>query len=159
MRLKNIFWLILLIFLLFSLPSITSAFWGGGGDDKSPKKTNFETGIDEVEAKNYKKAVKYFKKAAKKDSDNADIYNLLGYSYRKMGKYDESLEYYTKALSIDPKHLEANEYIGELYLETNKPDKSKEHLQVLSEACSSSCEQYETLKKAIELYENDNPNT
>jgi len=158
MRSKNVFGLILLIFLLFSLPSISSAFWGGG-DNSSPKKTNFEKGIEQVEAKNYKKAVKYLKKAAKKDKENADIYNLLGYSYRKMGKYEESLEYYTKALSIEPKHLDANEYIGELYLETDKPDKSKEHLRILAEACSSSCEQYETLKKAIELYENENPNT
>ena len=159
MRLKNVFVLILLIFLSFSLASITSAFWGGGGDDKSQKKTNFEKGIEQVEAKNYKKAVKYLKKAAKKDKENADIYNLLGYSYRKMGKYDDSLEYYTKALSIEPKHLDANEYIGELYLETGKTEKANEHLEILSEVCSSSCEQYETLKKAIEQYENESPNT
>jgi len=148
--------LIFFLFLLIIIPSSGFANWGGG-DDSEPKQTNFEKGITEIEAKNYKKAVKYLKKAAKKDKNNADIYNLLGYSYRKMGKYDDSLKYYTKALELEPTHLDANEYIGELYLETDRPAKADEHLQILADTCNSSCEQYEQLKNAIELYSSNNP--
>ncbi len=148
--------LILTLFLIISFTTTSQANWGGG-DDGKPKQSNYEKGVTEVGAKNYKKGVKYLKKASKKDKDNADIYNLLGYSYRKMGKYGDSLKYYTKAIEIEPKHMDANEYIGELYLETNKPGKAEEHLQVLAEACNSSCEQYEELKKAIDLYSSKNP--
>ncbi len=57
--------LIFFLFLLIIIPSSGFANWGGG-DDSEPKQTNFEKGITEIEAKNYKKAVKYQKKQLKK---------------------------------------------------------------------------------------------
>ena len=41
--------------------------------------------------------------------NNADLYNLMGFSARKLGRYDDSMAYYTKALDINPKHIGALE--------------------------------------------------
>ena len=38
------------------------------------------------------------------DTQNADVYNLLGFTLRKIGDYDTSLSYYTKALELQPDH-------------------------------------------------------
>src|SRR5262245_41818737 len=34
--------------------------------------------------------------------DRADVANLIGYSYRKLGQYDQSKEWYERALAADP---------------------------------------------------------
>ena len=49
------------------------------------------------------------------EPDNADIHNLLGFSARKMGRYEDNMKHYQKALAINPKHEIALEYMGELY--------------------------------------------
>lgn len=81
---------------------------------------------------------------------NADGFNLLGYSYRHLQRYDESLAAYKKALEINPKHLGAHEYIGETYIQLRQFDKAKEHLSALDKLCFFSCEEYRDLKKAYE---------
>ena len=46
------------------------------------------------------------------DPENADVYNLLGYSHRKLEMNDKAFVYYEKALSLDPRRKGAHEYIG-----------------------------------------------
>lgn len=82
--------------------------------------------------------------------DSADGFNLLGYSYRHLKRYDESLAAYTQALTLDPKHRGAHEYIGEAYLQLGRLDKAKEHLDALDRLCFFSCEEYRDLKRAYE---------
>lgn len=82
--------------------------------------------------------------------DSADGFNLLGYSYRHLQRYDESLAAYTQALTLDPKHRGAHEYIGEAYLQLGRLDKAKEHLDALDRLCFFSCEEYRDLKRAYE---------
>jgi len=103
-----------------------------------------------VEAKEYRTAIEELKELVNKDADNADAYNLLGYSNRKLKQYDVAEIYYKKALALDPEHKGALEYLGELYVETNRPDKAKEMLARLDDACYFSCEEYDILKKLIE---------
>lgn len=83
---------------------------------------------------------------------NADGFNLLGYSYRKMKRYDEALANYQKALDLDPEHLGANEYLGMLYVETGQLDKARERPEVGRENCGSfeACKPFEELEAAIE---------
>lgn len=80
---------------------------------------------------------------------NADVYNLLGFSLRKTGDYRTALTYYQKALDFDPKHLGALEYLGELYVETKQLEKAKAQLAKLVELCPRGCEEREDLEKAI----------
>lgn len=86
------------------------------------------------------------------DPDNADILSLLGYSYRKTQNYENAMTFYEWALNAKPDHRGANEYLGELYLETDRLDKAEQQLKVLSQICSSTCKEYNTLKEAINTH-------
>jgi cytochrome c-type biogenesis protein CcmH/NrfG len=86
----------------------------------------------------------------KSNPKNADGFNLLGYSYRNLKKYDESFVAYRQALTLDPKHRGAHEYIGIAYVQTGQLDKAREHLASLDKLCPFSCEEYRDLKKAVE---------
>jgi cytochrome c-type biogenesis protein CcmH/NrfG len=83
------------------------------------------------------------------DTQQADIYNLLGFTLRKTGDFRTSLTYYTKALELQPDHKAAHEYLGELYVETGNMEKAKEQLAVLTKLCPRGCEEREDLEKVI----------
>ena len=66
---------------------------------------------------------------------------------------DKSFAAYMMALELDPRHRGTHEYIGRLYLNLNQPEKAKMHLDKLDSICFFGCDEYSTLKKAIEDYE------
>ena len=114
---------------------------------------DYELGLKEVRAGNYALALPFLQKVVAKDAENADAWNYIGFSQRKLKRYDEAMTAYNKALAIKPDHRGANEYIGELYLETGKLALAKERLKVLDSACFFGCEEYDELKAAIAAYE------
>jgi Flp pilus assembly protein TadD len=83
------------------------------------------------------------------DNQQADVYNLLGFTLRKTGDYKTSLTYYTKALELQPDHKAAREYLGELYVETGEMAKAEEQVASLKQLCPAGCEELEDLQKAI----------
>jgi Flp pilus assembly protein TadD len=101
-----------------------------------------------IRAKDYTAALSELRDLAE-DVQQADVYNLLGFTLRKTGDVKTSLTYYTKALELQPDHKAAREYLGELYVETGNMEKAKEQLAVLSKLCPSGCEEREDLQKAI----------
>ncbi len=101
-----------------------------------------------IKAKDYNAALTELRDLAE-DVQQADVYNLLGFTLRKTGDYKTSLTYYTKALELQPDHKAAREYLGELYVETGNMDKAKEQLAILTKLCPGGCEEREDLQKAI----------
>ena len=101
-----------------------------------------------IKAQDYKGALAELRDLAE-DTQNADVYNLLGFTLRKTGDFKTSLTYYTKALELQPDHKAAREYLGELYVETGNIEKAKEQLAVLAKLCPAGCEEREDLQKAI----------
>lgn len=101
-----------------------------------------------IKAKDYAAALTELRDLAE-DVQQADVYNLLGFTLRKTGDYKTSLTYYTKALELQPDHKAAREYLGELYVETGNLDKAKEQLAILAKLCPGGCEEREDLQKAI----------
>jgi Flp pilus assembly protein TadD len=101
-----------------------------------------------IKAKDYVGALAELRDIAE-DTQQADVYNLLGYTLRKTGDFKTSLTYYTKALELQPDHKAAREYLGELYVETGALDKAKEQLIALQNLCPEGCEEREDLEKAI----------
>ncbi|MBB3964864.1 tetratricopeptide repeat protein [Rhizobium metallidurans] len=101
-----------------------------------------------IAAKDYQAALTELRGLAE-DNQQADVYNLLGYTLRMTGDYETSLTYYTKALDLQPDHKAAREYLGELYLQTGKPDKANEQLASLKQLCPAGCEELEDLQQAI----------
>lgn len=134
---------------------ISTAFAAGSSSSSSESKSgNFEKGVEAIEAANYKKAIKLFKKVVAEKPDNADAWNYLGFSNRKLKQFDQAMKAYQKALAIEPEHRGANEYIGELYLQTDDLAKAKKHLEILDDACTFGCDEFDDLKAAILAYEN-----
>jgi cytochrome c-type biogenesis protein CcmH/NrfG len=102
-----------------------------------------------IKAKDYAAALAELRDIAE-DSQQADVYNLLGFTLRKTGDFKTSLTYYTKALELQPDHKAAREYLGELYVETGDAAKAKEQLDALTRLCPAGCEEREDLQKAID---------
>jgi Flp pilus assembly protein TadD len=101
-----------------------------------------------IKAKDYSAALTELRDLAE-DTQQADVYNLLGFTLRKTGDFKTSLTYYTKALELQPEHKAAREYLGELYVETGNMDKAKEQLAILAKLCPGGCEEREDLQKVI----------
>ena len=118
--------------------------------------SDYQRAVKEVRSGNYAAALPLLEKAVKQNPQDADAWNLIGYSQRKLKRYDQALAAYQKALTIKPQHRGANEYIGELYLETGKLAQAKERLKVLDGACFFGCEEFDELKAAIAAYEAKN---
>jgi Flp pilus assembly protein TadD len=105
-----------------------------------------------IKEKNWKSAIQSLHKAAAVDTANADVQNLLGYSYRHTGQFKEAFAHYRQALRLNPRHRGAHEYIGEAYLQTNDLAKAQEHLAALDRLCLFPCDEYRDLKKSVEAY-------
>lgn len=131
--------------------SMAPACLADAGSYRNPgMNENFRNASALIKYEMYEDAITYLLRADKEEPNNADINNLLGFSYRKLGKYDKANQYYQKALRIDPKHRGALEYLGELYVETNQLNKAKQQLAKLDEVCLFRCDEYKKLKQAIE---------
>ena len=101
-----------------------------------------------IKAKDYKAAIDDLNKIAD-TTQHADVYNLLGFSFRKSGDLKNGATFYAKALDFDPNHKGALEYQGEMYLQLGQMDKAKANLAKLVTLCPSGCEEREDLEKAI----------
>jgi len=110
---------------------------------------------DAIQSKDWKKALSELNLAARQEPRNADVQNLLGYSYRKQGTPDlaKAFVHYKTALRLDPQHKGAHEYIGEAYLMDKQPAEAEKHLASLAQICgNTNCEEYQDLAKAIAEY-------
>tara|TARA_Y100001970_G_C14182575_1_gene830668 strand:- start:638 stop:1135 length:498 start_codon:yes stop_codon:yes gene_type:complete len=158
MKIKKIFCIhsIAILSLIFTNSFILGA---GGSDDENSDSaevvdTDYVYGKKQAYIGNFKVAISYLEKSIEKGAKNADVFNMLGYSNRKLGKTEEAFKHYKKALKLDPRHRGTHEYIGKLYLYLNQPEKAKIHLDKLDSICFFGCDEYTTLKKAIEDYKN-----
>jgi len=61
----------------------------------------------------------------------SEAWNGLGYSLRKLGRYDESIKAYQEALRLRPEYSQALEYLGEAYVQMGKLDEAKKVLEQL----------------------------
>ena len=114
---------------------------------------NYLEGKKALESQEWKKAIDLLSKAVQAVPNNSDAHNLLGYAYRKTGRFDASFVQYNEALKLDPMNKHAHEYIGEAYLLTDNLSKAEQHLAELQRICSPiPCEEYKELKRAVDAY-------
>ena len=149
-------YIIILLFLLFT----TKTFSAGSDDNSSKVKSNYDQAVVLIKSakklekkgktekanKKYEKALDLLVKSNKKQPNQADTLNYLGFTTRKLGDYVGGEKYYLEGLAIQPEHIGINEYLGELYVVTNRINLAKERLKVL-ENCN--CEEYNELKEII----------
>lgn len=113
---------------------------------------DFRNGSALIDYEMYEDAIRYLKKAEVAEPKNADVKNLIAYSYRKLGQYRLAYQHYQQALALDPRHKGAHEYLGKLYVSVKRLDKAQEQLAVLEKLCTTSCEEYKKLQQAIKDY-------
>ena len=121
----------------------------------TPVSERLGTARKAIETKDWSRAMSELNLAVRDEPRNADVHNLLGYSYRKRATPDlaKAFEHYKTALQLDPKHKGAHEYIGEAYLMDKKPAEAEKHLAQLETICGNkTCEEYADLAKSIASY-------
>ena len=158
---KNL--IILIITVLLSSNLMAAGSDGGSGDNSGGEdvaKSNYKEAVSfikragklekkdkqEKAKKLYSQAFNKLEKALKADKKNPDILNYMGFTSRKVGKFEQAEKFYLKGLSIKPDHNGINEYLGELYVQTNRMDKANERLEVLK-GCN--CDEYQELELII----------
>jgi tetratricopeptide (TPR) repeat protein len=82
--------------------------------------------------------------------DNADVANLIGYSSRKLGRYDDSKVWYERALVSDPAHARTWSYYGMWHAEQGNLLKARDFLAKVETLCGTKCREYTELKGVIE---------
>ena len=113
-----------------------------------------------IAKKGWSRALNELQIALRQEPRNADLNNLLGYTYRKQDtpNLPKAFEHYRIALEIDPRHRGAHEYIGEAYLMDKKPAEAQKHLDALEKICGNkTCEEYADLAGALADYRKRNP--
>ena len=152
----------ILILLLFVSFNAIGAGTSSSTDDSTQTADQiiklYELAEKHIDNQSYDKSLKLLKKLTKREdlgTKRADIYNLLGFSYRKLENpdLDRSFAAYMMAIEIDPSHLGAHEYLGELYLMRDQKDKAVIILKKLDQLAGSNTEEYRELKIAIDEYQ------
>ncbi len=139
----------LAVFTFLVAPAMAIGTSDGSSTD-SPTVNIYDEAKAMVDEGNFAAALPKLITLTKTDAKNADAWNLLGFTYRKLGQFDDSSTAYLKVLSINPNHLGALEYQGELFISTGKIEDAKANLAKLKSLCGS-CEQAEDLEQALKV--------
>src|ERR1700737_734673 len=168
-KLARLLTLAMFAMALIAVPLLTSAH-AAGGDNPSPpasdskkakKKHNKSSSIDDgkfiegyraayatiYERNDYASAIDQLK--ALGQDDLADVANLIGYSYRKLGDYKVSQVWYERALKADPDHVRTWQYYGLWQLEQGNRDQAQYHLSRIGKICGTDCDEYRSLASAL----------
>jgi len=171
----NKFALRLLTLAMFSLALIAAALlstaYAAGGDNPAPpasdsgkdkKKNDKGSSIDDpkflagyrtayttiYDRNDYTAAIEQLK--ALGHDDRADVANLIGYSYRKLGDYRLSQVWYERALKADPDHVRTWQYYGLWQLEQGNRDQAQYHLNRIAQLAGTDSAEYRSLAAAME---------
>jgi tetratricopeptide (TPR) repeat protein len=150
-------------------PVLTSAYAAGSDEPSPPKsdssskkskkksssvsdpkflaayRTAFSTIYDRYD---YASAIDQLKSL--KRNDVADVANLIGYSYRKLGDYQSSKTYYELALKDDPNHVRTWQYYGLWQLEQGNREQAQYHLNKIASLAGTDSSEYRSLAAALD---------
>jgi hypothetical protein len=100
------------------------------------KQHNYEAGIAKLKSLGH--------------DEHPDVANLIGYSSRKLGRYDDAKFWYEKALAADPEHARTWSYYGMWHAEQGNLLKARDYLAKVKSICGTGCREYAELKGVIE---------
>lgn len=154
---------------LLGLPALNSAYAAGSDEPSGPPKSDTSKGKKKkssaltdpkflaayrtayatiYDRHDYAAAIQQLK--ALGHTDIADVANLIGYSYRKLGDYKQSQIYYELALKSDPDHVRTWQYYGLWQLEQGNREQAQYHLSRIAALAGTQSEEYRSLAEALE---------
>jgi tetratricopeptide (TPR) repeat protein len=155
---------------LIAAPLVSTAFAAGGDNPAPPasdstkdkKKGDKSSSIDDpkflagyrtayatiYDRNDYTTAIEQLK--ALGHDDRADVANLIGYSYRKLGDYKLSQVWYERALKADPSHVRTWQYYGLWQVEQGNRDQAQYHLNKIGQLAGTGSAEYRSLAAALE---------
>jgi tetratricopeptide (TPR) repeat protein len=174
MRRSAVRLLSLMVTAIFLSAPALSAFAAGGGDPPSPppsssdsskntkKKGKKTSAIEEqrfaagyraayatiYDSHDFASAIEQLKTLG--HEDRADVANLIGYSYRKLGDYKLSQIWYERALKADPNHVRTWQYYGLWQIEQGNRDQAQYHLSRIAAISGTASEEYRSLAEALD---------
>ncbi|MEA2912882.1 MAG: hypothetical protein QOJ15_4963 [Bradyrhizobium sp.] len=165
--------LAMFVVALTAVPLLTAAHAAGGDNPAPPappasdsskekKKNDNSSSIDDprfiegyraayatiYDRNDYASAIGQLK--ALGQDDRADVANLIGYSYRKLGDYKVSQLWYERALQADPNHVRTWQYYGLWQVEQGNRESAQYHLNRIAALAGTSSEEYRSLAAALE---------
>jgi tetratricopeptide (TPR) repeat protein len=165
--------LVMFVVALTAVPLLTAAHAAGGDNPAPPappasdsskekKKNDNSSSIDDprfiegyraayatiYERNDYASAIGQLK--ALGQDDRADVANLIGYSYRKLGDYKVSQVWYERALQADPNHVRTWQYYGLWQVEQGNRESAQYHLNRIAALAGTGSEEYRSLAAALE---------
>lgn len=90
-----------------------------------------EKGREAIEARNYSKAIEFYKRAILKNPDLTPAHNDLGLVYVCLGRYEEAVEAFKQVIRINPHDSKAHYCLGFAY---NHLGRHGEAIKALKEA-------------------------
>ena len=155
---------------LAAAPVLSSAYAAGSDEPSSPPKSDssskkgkkksssvsdpkflaaYRTAYTAIyDKQDYTSAIDQLK-SLKRD-DVADVANLIGYSYRKLGDYQSSKVYYELALKDDPNHVRTWQYYGLWQLEQGNREQAQYHLGKIAALAGTDSSEYRSLAAALD---------
>jgi tetratricopeptide (TPR) repeat protein len=155
---------------LVAAPLLSTAYAAGGDNPTPPasdsskekKKNDRSSSIDDpkflagyrtayatiYDRNDYTAAIDQLK--ALGHDDRADVANLIGYAYRKLGDYKLSQVWYERALKADPNHVRTWQYYGLWQLEQGNRDQAQYHLNRIAQLAGTDSAEYRALAAALE---------
>ena len=155
---------------LAAAPVLTSAYAAGSDEPSSPPKSDTSTKKGKKKSSSvsdpkflaayrtayttiydrhdYAQAIGQLK--ALDRNDVADVANLIGYSYRKLGDYKQSQVFYELALKDDPNHVRTWQYYGLWQLEQGNREQAEYHLQKIAQLAGTGSSEYRSLEAALQ---------
>ncbi len=123
---RKLMWKALMVAVVLGLAQFSFAgceFGQGAQDVKSMTAAQLEKAGDECrQAKDYQRAIRYYREAVRKDKNNAVVYNKLGVSELKSGNNKRALAEFQRAVKINKKYADGLNNVGVVYfVERNFP--------------------------------------
>lgn len=115
-----------------------------------------EEAVRLIEAEEFAEALPVLERLIFELPASADVYNMLGFAYRKTGDLEKSAPAYKRALYLKPDHLGALEYQGELFLLQGNVEAAERNLTLIEEHCAFPCEERDELAEAIAAWKAEN---
>jgi tetratricopeptide (TPR) repeat protein len=144
----------ILITILLSFIVSTSFSAGTDSGDETNYGKDYKSAVKLINKKKYENAIEKLMDlvdVSSSDFTKADVYNEIGFAFRKSNDLDNASKYYILALSENPNHLGALEYQGEMFVDLGQKDNALTNLKKLKELVGEMNSYYKELNTYISV--------